>query len=163
MLSALLLTTTSLGAAATGADAANLPRLDVPPRTGFPLSATPKYKVSGFKLRAQPYFARASYILKLLERIDLGTIESEFEGGSFNVRRTGSRLRSNEQSGTVELGDAVTRVTIDIDHSIRPRTGTGVWHRWMVIIPRRSITGGFVWGTVWRRTNRRRWIYKKFV
>jgi hypothetical protein len=49
-----------------------------------------------------------------------------------------------------------------IDHSFRPRTGTGIWHRWTVIIPSRSIHGGFVWGTVWRRTNRRRWLYKKF-
>jgi hypothetical protein len=52
--------------------------------------------------------------------------------------------------------------TFDVDYAIRPRTGTGVWHRWTVIIPKRSIMGGFVWGTVWRRTNRRRWLYKKF-
>jgi hypothetical protein len=37
------------------------------------------------------------------------------------------------------------------------------WHLWTVIIPRRSISGRLVWGTVWRRSNGRRWAYKKFV
>jgi len=37
------------------------------------------------------------------------------------------------------------------------------WHLWRIIIPRRSITGRLVWGTVWRRNLRGRWIYKKFV
>jgi len=38
------------------------------------------------------------------------------------------------------------------------------WHLWTVTIPRRSITGRLVWGTVWRRRNGgQRWIYKKFV
>jgi hypothetical protein len=82
------------------------------------------------------------------------------------VHRTGdpSMETSEEQFGAGEpemplLGR--TEGAFDIDHSIRPRTGTGVWHRCTVIIPRRSIHGGFVWGTVWRRTNRRRWLYKK--
>jgi hypothetical protein len=37
------------------------------------------------------------------------------------------------------------------------------WHHWTVIIPRRSISGRLVWGTVWRRSSGRRWAYKKFV
>ena len=36
-----------------------------------------------------------------------------------------------------------------------------VWHSWIVIIPRRSITGRLLWGTVLRRRNEGRWIYKK--
>jgi hypothetical protein len=74
-------------------------------------------------------------------------------------------LEANKnQSGEVEPGLPLlerTEDAFDIDHSIRLRTGTGAWHRWTVIIPRRSIHGGFVWGTVWRRTNQRRWLYKK--
>jgi hypothetical protein len=54
----------------------------------------------------------------------------------------------------------------DIDHSIislpRPAWATA-WHLWKVIFPRRSITGRLVWGTVWRRSDGRRWTYKKFV
>jgi len=38
-----------------------------------------------------------------------------------------------------------------------------VWHLWRVFIPRRSIAGHLVWGMVWRRSNGRRWAYKKFV
>ncbi len=37
------------------------------------------------------------------------------------------------------------------------------WHLWTVILPRRSITGRLVHGTVWRRHDGRRWIYKKFI
>jgi hypothetical protein len=37
------------------------------------------------------------------------------------------------------------------------------WHLWMVIIPRRSITGRLLWGTVLRRRNDGRWIYKKYM
>jgi hypothetical protein len=37
------------------------------------------------------------------------------------------------------------------------------WHLWKVILPRRSITGRLVWGTVWRRIGGRRWIYKRFI
>ena len=37
------------------------------------------------------------------------------------------------------------------------------WHLWRIIIPRRSITGRPVWGTVWRRNWGGRWVYKKFV
>jgi hypothetical protein len=37
------------------------------------------------------------------------------------------------------------------------------WHVWPVTIPRRSITGRLVWGTVLRRWDGRRWIYKKYV
>jgi hypothetical protein len=38
-----------------------------------------------------------------------------------------------------------------------------VWHLWTVIIPRRSITGRFIVGQVWRRHNGRHWIYRKFT
>jgi hypothetical protein len=38
----------------------------------------------------------------------------------------------------------------------------GVWHRWTVIMPRRSITGRLLFGPVWRRHDGRRWIYKRF-
>jgi len=38
-----------------------------------------------------------------------------------------------------------------------------VWHLWMVIVPRRSITGRLVFGKVWRRYDGCCWIYKKFV
>jgi hypothetical protein len=37
------------------------------------------------------------------------------------------------------------------------------WHLWQVIIPRRSIAGRLVWGTVWRRNRGGRWVYKEFV
>ncbi len=37
------------------------------------------------------------------------------------------------------------------------------WHVWTVIIPRRSIAGRLVLGTVWRRWDGRHWTYKKFV
>jgi hypothetical protein len=37
-----------------------------------------------------------------------------------------------------------------------------LWHVTRVIIPRRSISGKLLWGTVYRRRHRRRWIYKKF-
>jgi hypothetical protein len=33
---------------------------------------------------------------------------------------------------------------------------TAAWHLWTVIIPRRTITGRLVCGTVWRRYNGRR-------
>ena len=38
-----------------------------------------------------------------------------------------------------------------------------IWHVWTVTLPRRSIAGRLVWGTVWRRYDNGRWIYKKYV
>jgi hypothetical protein len=38
-----------------------------------------------------------------------------------------------------------------------------VWHLWTVLIPRRSITGRLLWGTVLRRRDHGRWIYKKYM
>ena len=35
------------------------------------------------------------------------------------------------------------------------------WHLWTAAIPRRSITGRFIWRTVWRRWDGHQWIYKK--
>jgi hypothetical protein len=40
---------------------------------------------------------------------------------------------------------------------------TQFWHLWIVIVPRRSITGRLVVGRVRRRHDGRHWIYKKFV
>jgi hypothetical protein len=54
----------------------------------------------------------------------------------------------------------------DIDQSVGSRSGPAradAWHLWTVIIPRRSISGRLVWGTVWRRSSGRSWAYKKFV
>ena len=41
--------------------------------------------------------------------------------------------------------------------------GAECWHLWTVVLPRRSITGRLIWGRVWRRHDRGRWIYKRFV
>jgi hypothetical protein len=38
-----------------------------------------------------------------------------------------------------------------------------LWHLKRVIFPRSSIAGHLLWGTVWRRHDGRRWIYKKYV
>jgi hypothetical protein len=54
----------------------------------------------------------------------------------------------------------------DIDQSAgscSQRAWADSWHLWTVIVPRRSISGRLVWGTVWRRSGGRRWAYKKFV
>jgi hypothetical protein len=50
-----------------------------------------------------------------------------------------------------------------VAQSLQPKAAWAeVWHLWMIIVPRRSITGRLVHGLVWRRHNGRRWIYKKF-
>jgi hypothetical protein len=46
---------------------------------------------------------------------------------------------------------------------LEPAAWSDAWHLWQVIIPRRSIAGRLVWGTVWRRNRGGRWVYKKFV
>ncbi|MFZ0095146.1 MAG: hypothetical protein WAK97_14610 [Pseudolabrys sp.] len=38
-----------------------------------------------------------------------------------------------------------------------------VWHLWTIIVPRRSITGRLLWGTVLRRRDDGQWIYKKYM
>jgi hypothetical protein len=38
-----------------------------------------------------------------------------------------------------------------------------VWHLWRVLIPRRSITDRLVWGTVLRRRDNGRWIYRQYI
>jgi hypothetical protein len=48
-------------------------------------------------------------------------------------------------------------------HLSPPPAWAEVWHLWTVIVPRRSITGGLVFGQVWRRLDGRHWIYKKFA
>jgi hypothetical protein len=54
---------------------------------------------------------------------------------------------------------------IDQSRSLQPPSPAWAeaWHIWTVIIPRRSITGRLVHGTVWRRCDGQHWIYKKFV
>jgi hypothetical protein len=38
-----------------------------------------------------------------------------------------------------------------------------VWHLSTAIVPRRSISGRLLWGTVMRRRDGRKWIYKQFT
>jgi len=38
-----------------------------------------------------------------------------------------------------------------------------VWHLWTVVVPRRSITGRLLWGTVLRRRDDGRWIYRQYT
>lgn len=38
-----------------------------------------------------------------------------------------------------------------------------VWHLWTVLVPRRSITGRLLWGTVLRRRDDGRWIYRQYT
>jgi len=38
-----------------------------------------------------------------------------------------------------------------------------VWHIWTVLFPRRSITNRLLWGTVLRRRDDGRWIYKEYL
>jgi hypothetical protein len=55
---------------------------------------------------------------------------------------------------TIDSQDYVAR-------SLQPTTDwEEVWHLWMAIVPRRSITGRLVRGLVCRRHNGRHWIYK---
>jgi hypothetical protein len=87
------------------------------------------------------------------------------EDGNVGAQDLGGRLpeelkapqRNKKRPEILSRGTDV----FDIDYSIRPRTGTGVWHPWRVFLPKRSILGGYVWGAVWRRTNGRQWLYKK--
>jgi hypothetical protein len=56
------------------------------------------------------------------------------------------------------------RHIFDPSHSLqRAPAWAEAWHIWTVIIPRRSITGRLVYGKVWRRSDGRHWIYKKFT
>jgi hypothetical protein len=50
----------------------------------------------------------------------------------------------------------------DLYASTRPAWAR-VWHVWRLIIPRRSIDGGIIWGYVWRRHDGRHWIYKRLT
>ena len=45
----------------------------------------------------------------------------------------------------------------------RRRLDDGAWHVWTVTLPRRLITGRLVWGTVWRRRDQGRWLYKRYI
>ena len=42
-----------------------------------------------------------------------------------------------------------------------PRSRGETWHLHRIYMPRRSITGRLLFGIVWRRRDRNRWIYKK--
>jgi len=71
-------------------------------------------------------------------------------------------MRSDGRSRAPEM-------TAKNDNNFEMSNGTArpawarLWHLWIVIIPRRSITGRLVFGKVWRRHDGRRWIYKKFI
>lgn len=52
----------------------------------------------------------------------------------------------------------------DVIQTLNPTaTRNENWHVWPVTIPRRSITGRLVWGTVFRRWDGRRWVYKRYI
>jgi hypothetical protein len=38
-----------------------------------------------------------------------------------------------------------------------------LWHVWRITMPRRAINGQLVWGTVLRRYDGDRWVYKKYT
>jgi hypothetical protein len=65
-----------------------------------------------------------------------------------------TRIISNEQN--------VVRL-FRINRRSRASEAWQLWHVWTVTIPRRSITGRLVWGTVMRRRDDGHWIYKKYV
>jgi hypothetical protein len=54
----------------------------------------------------------------------------------------------------------MVRAPVDDEHSVKP-AGAEFWHRWIVYVPRRSITGKLLWGSVWRRHDARHWTYKR--
>jgi hypothetical protein len=37
-----------------------------------------------------------------------------------------------------------------------------LWHLCKIVVPRRSISGRFIWGVVLRRMDDGRWIYKRY-
>ena len=64
------------------------------------------------------------------------------------------RLNKGGASMSIELNDGRSWYST-------PRTRGETWHLHRVIIPRRSITGKLLFGIVWRRRDRKRWIYKR--
>ena len=58
---------------------------------------------------------------------------------------------------------ADSRDVLWILNSKQRRARNEDWHVWPVTIPRRSITGRLVWGTVMRRWDGHKWIYKKYI
>jgi hypothetical protein len=81
------------------------------------------------------------------------------------------RQSANSKSANrTVVGKSIAQAKNDNDHSTIQMLGLSAkpawaqtWHLWMVIIPRRSITGRLVVGNVWRRHDGRRWIYKRFA
>ena len=63
--------------------------------------------------------------------------------------------------GTMLSAFAKNREALTPDHRLSP--SFHVWHSWNVTVPRRTITGRLVWGTVLRRRDNGRWIYKQYV
>jgi hypothetical protein len=63
---------------------------------------------------------------------------------------------------TIENTKDVVRV-LRPNHQLTYGQAWQLWHVWTVTMPRRSITGRLVWGTVMRRRDNGRWIYKKYV
>ena len=59
----------------------------------------------------------------------------------------------------------IVTTRLDIFRMLAPKPRPpyeGVWHLWQVFVPRRSITGRLLWGTVLRRRDGGR-IYKKCI
>jgi hypothetical protein len=74
------------------------------------------------------------------------------------------------RSGLTVPPDSLKQLMIadrrNIESSVNSQPGpawANSWHLWKVFLPRRSITGRLVWGTVWRRQRGRGWTYKKFI
>ena len=71
-------------------------------------------------------------------------------------------MRSDGRSTAPEM-TAKDNNNLEVLNGTAQPTWAQVWHLWIVIIPRRSITGRLVVGRVWRRHDGRHWIYKRFV
>jgi hypothetical protein len=82
----------------------------------------------------------------------VATISMPDEGLLFSKQPRLKRMRGNAMS--MGLNDGRSWYS-------SPRTRGETWHLHRIIFPRRSITGKLLWGLVWRRRDRKRWIYKK--
>jgi hypothetical protein len=105
----------------------------------------------------------------MLERIRLTFIRYPTRKIQLKVHRIGAQYLCDCNA---RYGATMSRQVADSDNVlrfVRPKSTTShymawqLWHVWTVTIPRRSITGKLVWGTVLRRLVDGRWIYKKYV
>lgn len=92
---------------------------------------------------------------------DVGHCRSS-ETSVAKVRRaiTYSARRLRLWGGPHQMKAAWQRRPFNDQHSAKP-AGAEFWHLWTVRIPRRSITGEFVWGRVLRCHDGRRWVYAR--